>query len=172
MKPVKWTLPLSCWAGFCYAQHSRLFFSGDHIITSEEGGQQGDPQLGILWSLTLEENLPDVLARAADGEGALNFHVFFKDDGWVCGDDTAVARFLHALRELGPPHGIELGESKCELILAAGRHSLVDTGLFAGADSAANGIIVHTDAQFEILGAAVGCTIFASAETTRRARNA
>ena len=178
---------LSCWAEWCYGDHSRLlFFAGDNVITSEDGGQQGDNLVGIAWALTLQEILPQVLARGADGDGSLDFAFFFKDDGWACGDDTAVARFYHALRELGPPLGIVLGVPKCEVIPAAGVRSHADLALFA-ADSnpaaatgvpalsgAANGfsLLSREEGLFDILGAPIGDVTFAAAAIDARVAKA
>ncbi len=60
---------LSPWAEFCYAAPSHLFFGGDAALTSEAGGQQGDPLAPLAFAAALDEILPGVAAAGANGTG-------------------------------------------------------------------------------------------------------
>ncbi len=97
---------------------------------SQEGGQQGDPAAGLGFSLALQGILPRVAAAGKDGAGVIDQMSFYLDDGWIAGDDTAVARALAMLQQIAPEIGLELNLGKCELIPAADNASTFDRALF------------------------------------------
>ena len=57
-----------------------------------------------------------VCAIATDSECAsLLFHRWYIDDGVVAGPTSAVLRLLSDVKDLGPPPGLHINLSKCEL---------------------------------------------------------
>ena len=153
---------LSAWAEWTYGAPSHLFFAGAEMLASEAGGQQGDPLAPLAFSLALNEILPDVAAAGADGPGELDQLFAYLDDGWIAGDDVAVARAFATLQRLAPSLGLALSVGKCELVPAAGADSAVDRGLFPAE------LAFAADGHFELLGAPVGSASFCAAHTAAR----
>eukprot|EP00661_Eupelagonemidae_sp_cell13_P006118 gene6117-3590_t len=159
---------LSAWAEWCYSAPSHLFFDGE-TLSSQAGGQQGDPLAPLAFSLVLDEILPGMATAGNDGPGELDELFAYLDDGWIAGDDTAVARALRALLRLAPTIGLTLTLPKCELIPAAGVHSEMDRSLFP-AEIAFPAPALAPDAvgAFELLGAPIGPASFCAAHTRAR----
>ena len=103
---------LLLWSTWCYGQYPILWHTVGSI-TSESGVQQGDPLGPLLFCLVLHQV---VCATATDSECAsLLFHRWYIDDGVVAGPITAVLRALSIIKDLGPPLGLHINLSKCEL---------------------------------------------------------
>ena len=105
-------LELLSWSTWCYGQYPILWHTLGSI-TSESGVQQGDPLGPLLFCLVLH---PVVCAIDTDSECAsLLFHRWYIDDGVVAGPISAVLRVLSIITDLGPPLGLHINLSKCEL---------------------------------------------------------
>ena len=103
---------LLLWSTWCYGQYPILWHTVGSI-TSESGVQQGDPLGPLLFCLVLHQV---VCATATDSECAsLLFHRWYIDDGVVAGPITAVLCVLSIIKDLGPPLGLHINLSKCEL---------------------------------------------------------
>ncbi|MAE72425.1 MAG: hypothetical protein CME06_18385 [Gemmatimonadetes bacterium] len=63
------------------------------MLSSEAGGQQGDPVAPLAFSLALNEILPELAAAAADGPGSLDLLFSYLDDGWIAGDEMTCTVF-------------------------------------------------------------------------------
>eukprot|EP00664_Eupelagonemidae_sp_cell27_P010445 gene10445-4870_t len=145
-----------------YGAPSHLVFAGDEVLTSEADGQQGDPLAPLAFSLALNEILPGVAAAAAGGPGDLDQLFAYLDDGWIAGDDVAVARALRALLRLAPLH-------KCEVLPAAGVDTAVDRALCPqGILFPVPALAADLVAAFELLGAPVGPARFCADHTRGR----
>ena len=101
---------LARWVVVCMAQHSVLWF-GSSRLSSEEGGQQGDPLIPLLFALVLHPLIKKIenLGPAAN--------LWFVDDGTIWGSHKVVAEALALLD--GPDAkdlGIHLNHGKCEVI--------------------------------------------------------
>jgi len=90
----------------CYASASLLNF-GEHLLSSDEGAQQGDP-LGPL--LFCSSSLK--LIRMMTSE----FNAWYLDDGSLGGDVTSLLSDLETVRRVGPSVGLLLNEDKCEIV--------------------------------------------------------
>eukprot|EP00663_Eupelagonemidae_sp_cell21sb_P002070 gene2070-1327_t len=150
---------LSAWAEWSYGAPSHLFLGGDDVLASESGGQQGDTLAPLAFPIALHQILPRV---AAAGGGGLELMFWFLDDGWISGDETAVARAFAELQRLAPEIGLELNLSKCELIPAAGAASELDRSLFPDA------LACVRDSRFELLGAPIGSAAHCDEHTRER----
>ena len=74
------------WAQTCYASHSHLFVQG-HLLSSQQGVQQGDPLGPFLFALTWQR-----LVRKLPSELLMN--VWYLDDGHLVGDPEHLASAL------------------------------------------------------------------------------
>eukprot|EP00663_Eupelagonemidae_sp_cell21sb_P000220 gene220-2251_t len=166
----------SPWMEWCYGNATHLFLNGDPSAlrgdeaASQEGGQQGDPAAGLAFSLALQDILPRVAAAGANGIGKLDQLSFYLDDGWICGDDTAVARAFTELQRLSPEIGLTLNLGKCELIPAAGETSVFERVLFPplGSLGDKDKITLKHNGNFELLGAAIGSAEWCNTHTQER----
>ena len=83
------------------------------IITSEMGVQQGDPLGPLLFCLVLQKSTigtdPDPTCNS------LKFHSWYINDVVVAGPSQAVKQVISILHSQGPPLGLFLNTSKCEL---------------------------------------------------------
>eukprot|EP00731_Ephydatia_muelleri_P001545 Em0001g1545a len=133
------------WASWCYGQQPLL----QHplgTVTSEVGVQQGDPLGPMFFSLVLHKL---VSAIATDEDTAkLLFHAWYLDDGVVAGPKQSVLHALTIIQELGPPLGLVINPSRCEL------YSQNDMSVFSSQMKQSN--MPH----LEILGSPIGDTIF------------
>ena len=83
-------------------------------ITYKSGVQQGYPLGLLLLCLVLHQI---VCAIATDSECAsLLFQRWYVDDGVVAGPISAALRLLSIVKDLGPPPGLHINLSKCELV--------------------------------------------------------
>ena len=101
--------PLAHW---CYGQHPVLFHQMG-IITSEMGVQQGDPLGPLLFCLVMQKIISTIGVDPTCN--SLKFHSWYIDDGVVAGPSQAVKQVISILHTQGPPLGLFLNTSKCEL---------------------------------------------------------
>ena len=133
------------WASWCYGQQPLL----QHplgTVTSEVGVQQGDP-LGPMFFCLVLHKLVSAIAMDEDASRLL-FHAWYQDDGVVAGPKQSVLRALYIIQELGPPLGLVINPSKCEV------YSQNDLSGFSSQMKQSN--VPH----LEILGSPIGDTIF------------
>ncbi len=127
---------------------------------------------GVAWAAALMEFYPEARRRADAGAGRLDCALWFKDDGWAGGDIAALARYLDALRVLGPPHGVTLSERKLEIVLPAGAPPLTDPRVFAASQPLAAGGAPAppplAQGNFSLLGAAIGSAAYGAACVAER----
>ena len=138
---------LFSWSIWCYGQYLILWHTLGSV-TSESGVQQGDPLGPLLFCLVLHQV---VCATAIDSECAsLLFHRWYKDDGVVAGPISVVLSVLSItiIKDLGPPLGLHINLSKCELF------SVNDLSTFPDEMKKSN--VPH----FDILGAPIGDFLF------------
>ena len=90
----------------CYANSSYLIY-GDHIISSEEGCQQGDPLGPLLFCLSTLN-----LAKHLFSE----LNIWYLDDGLIGGRSDHLLNDLNTIRSRGADLGLILNDSKCEII--------------------------------------------------------
>ena len=67
----------------------------------------------MLFCLVLHK-LVSAIAMDEDSSRLL-FHAWYLDDGVVAGPKQSVLRALYIIQELGPPLGLVINPSKCEL---------------------------------------------------------
>eukprot|EP00731_Ephydatia_muelleri_P012448 Em0006g1342a len=132
-------------AAWCYGQHP-LLWSPMGTIMSESGVQQGDPLGPLLFCLVLQK----VLSAIASDPNCFDllFHAWYIDDGVIAGPKQAVVQVLSIIQDLGPPLGLVINSSKCEL------YGDCDLQPFPSEMKKCNAF------NFEILGAPIGDTIF------------
>ena len=94
------------WVESCYGQASHLHFGGI-TIESSTGVQQGDPLASLLFALVL---LSLLLRLKADCSDLL--HVFYLDDGTLCGKREVLQRAFDLIRTEGPAIGLVLNPAK------------------------------------------------------------
>ena len=131
------------WALWCYELHPVLWHPLG-LISSESGVQQGDPLGPLLFSLVLHR----VVSAIASNCPELLFHMWYLDDGTMAGPKLAVLRALSIVQHLGPPNGLFVNTSKCEL------YSIGDLSIFPSEMKSSK------DLNFEILGAPIGDFVF------------
>ena len=115
-------------------------------ISPEAGVQQGDPLGPLLFCLVLQKVVSAIAADSVCSE--LLFHAWYLDDGVVAGPRLAVENALSIIQELGPPLGLFVNPTKCELF------GLADLNSFPIEMKRSN--VPH----LEILGAPIGDLIF------------
>eukprot|EP00731_Ephydatia_muelleri_P005639 Em0002g1815a len=127
------------WALWCYGLHPVLWHPLG-IISSETGVQQGDPPGPLLFSLVIHR----VVSAIASNCPALLFHMWYLDDGTMAGPKLAVLGALSIVqhRYLGPPNGLFINTSKCELCIFPSEMKS------------------SKELNFEILGAPIGDFVF------------
>ena len=107
-------------------------------LRSETGDQQGDPLGPLLFCLALHEVVNAIEADSICSQ--LSFHSWYMDDGAIAGVKQAVLQALSIIKQLGPPLGLFINTSKCELF------SKRDLGGFPDAMKKSNAL------NFEMLG--------------------
>ena len=81
---------LARWVVVCMAQHSVLWF-GSSRLSSEEGGQQGDPLIPLLFALVLHPLIKKIEKLGPTA------NLWFVDDGTIWGSHKVVAEALALL---------------------------------------------------------------------------
>ena len=97
---------------FCflaYGTNTTLKF-GSHVISSEEGIQQGDPLGPLIFCLSIHPLLQSLSS---------DFVVGYMDDITVGGQETIVARDVNLIKTMGIASGLHLNIVKCECITKA-----------------------------------------------------
>lgn len=97
---------LLSFVNLCYADSSHLLF-GDHLLSSDEGVQQGDPLGPLLFCLTILR-----LAKSMSSE----FNVWYMDDAALGGDVDSLVRDFQTIKMLGKDFGVAINEPKCEIV--------------------------------------------------------
>eukprot|EP00731_Ephydatia_muelleri_P004786 Em0002g962a len=100
------------WVLWCYGQHLILWHPMG-TLTSECGVQQGDPLGPLLFCLVLNILVKDICSDPNCAN--LSFHSWYLDDGVVAGPSLAVQKVLALIEEKGPPLGLLVNFSKCEV---------------------------------------------------------
>ena len=122
-----------------------ILFSAKLSLTNA-GHQQGDPLGPLLFCLVLHEV---VTAIAADSICLqLSFHSSYMDDGVIAGPKQAALLALSIIKQLGPPLGLFINTSKCELFSKGGLRGFPDA------------IKKSNALNCKILGAPIGDPIF------------
>ena len=101
---------------FCHSSYARptnLLYS-QHIISSEEGFQQGDPLGPLLFCLTIQPTLRALTSKLLIG---------YLDDFTIGGEEESVAEDIEKVRSGGEVVGLRLNVKKCELITLGGESS-------------------------------------------------
>ena len=133
------------WVSWCYGQHPILWHTIG-TISSEAGVQQGDPLGPLIFCLVLQKVVSAIAADSVCSE--LLFHAWYLDDSVVAGPRLAVENALSIIQELGPPLGLFVNPTKCELF------GLADLNSFPIKMKRWN------DPHLKILGAPIGDLIF------------
>ena len=135
------------WVLWCYGQHPILWHPMG-TLTSECGVQQGDPLGPLLFCLVLNILVKDICSDPNCAH--LSFHSWYLDDGVVAGPSLAVQKVLALIEEKGPPLGLLVNFSKCEVF------SPTDVNLFRGE------LIRSSSPNIVILGVPIGDLEFCS----------
>eukprot|EP00731_Ephydatia_muelleri_P033983 Em0044g3a len=116
------------------------------LLTSEAGVQQGDPLGPLFFALVLHKVIDAI--DADDDCLHLILQAWYLDDGVLAGPRQAVLRALSIIEDLGPPLGIFINLSKCQLF------SRSDISMFPPVMKASH--VPHLD----ILGTPIGDYLF------------
>ena len=126
-------------------------------LRSESGVQQGDLLGPLLLCLVLHKMVTPIAADSICSQ--LSFHSWYMDDGVNAGSKQAALQALSIIKQLGPPQGLFINSSKCELFRKGGL-----TGFPDGMKSNA--------LNFEILGVPIGDPIFCAKSIAEKRANA
>ncbi|KAL5500402.1 hypothetical protein EMCRGX_G011959 [Ephydatia muelleri] len=94
------------------------------IIRLESGVQQGDPLGPLLFCLVLHKVVTAIAADSICSQ--LSFHSWYMDDGVIAGSEQAALQALSIIKQLGPPLGLFINTSKCELFSKGGHRGFPD----------------------------------------------
>ncbi|KAL5506409.1 hypothetical protein EMCRGX_G008040 [Ephydatia muelleri] len=133
------------WAAGCYGDHP-LLLSAMGTLRSESGVQQGDPLGPLLFCLVLDKVVTAIAADSICSQ--LLFHSWYMDDGVIAGTKQAALQALSIIKQLGPPLGLFINTSKCELFSKGGLRGFPDEMKISNA------------LNIEILGVLIGDPIF------------
>ncbi|XP_026383936.1 uncharacterized protein LOC113279455 [Papaver somniferum] len=100
---------ISHWVEFCYMKPARLYYR-DHILSSTQGMQHGDPLGPLLFALALHPLVEKIATNCT-----LDFHAWYLDDDTIAGDTMEVSKALKILQDDGPGYGLHLNISKTKL---------------------------------------------------------
>jgi hypothetical protein len=92
-----------------------LLFFGPWVISSEDGGQQGDPLMGVLWALVFRT----LLLEKRELVTQLRFNASFADDTKLGGSLDVVRALVDHIRLRGPHYGIRLNLNKCKVFFCS-----------------------------------------------------
>ena len=115
-------------------------------LRSESGVQQRDPLGPLLFCLVLHKVVTAIAADSICSQ--LSFHSWYMDDGVSAGPKQAALHALSIIKQLGPPLGLFINTSKCELFTKEGLRGFPDEMKISDA------------LNFEILGVSIGDPIF------------
>ena len=101
---------ISSYIEFCYTDPAMLFVDGN-ILFSYTGVQQDDPLGPLLFSLVLQKIINKIVEECPD----LLINSWYLDDGTLVGDSNTINKVLQILSTHGPPNGLYLNTSKCEI---------------------------------------------------------
>ena len=90
----------------CYSKSSHLRFC-DFLLSSDKGAQQGDPLGPMLYCMSTLQ-----LTRVISSE----LNIWYLDDGTIGGQIDDLCRDVTAVKSIGESVGLQLNESKCEII--------------------------------------------------------
>ena len=144
-------LPWACW---CYELHPILWHTMGHL-QSESGVQQGDPLGPLFFDLVLNLLISEIFEDEVYSSN-LQFHALYHDDGVLAGPISAVHRALALIKVIGPPLGLFVNMSKCEVF------SRSDLSLFPIDMQQSH------NPNIEILGIPIGVKDFCSAFISRK----
>ena len=142
-------LPWACW---CYGLNPFLWHMMGHL-QSESGVQQGDPLGPLFFDLVLNLLISEISKDEVCSN--LQFHAYH-DDGVLAGPISAVHRALALIKVIGPPLGLFVNMSKCEVF------SRSDLSLFPSDMKQSH------NPNIEILGIPIGDKDFCSAFISRK----
>ena len=145
------------WAAGCYGDHP-ILLSAMGTLRSESGVQQGDPLGPLLFCLVLHKVVTAIAVDSICSQ--LSFHSWYMDDGVIAGPKQAALQALSIIKQLGPPLGLFINTSKCELFSKGGLRGFPDVM------KKSNALI------FEILGAPIGDPIFCARSIAEKRANA
>ena len=88
------------------------------------GVQQGDPLGPLLFCLVLHKVVTAIAADSICSQ--LSLHSWYMDDGVIAGPKQAALQALSIIKQLGPPLGLFINTSKCELFSKGGLRGFPD----------------------------------------------
>ena len=108
---------LAPWCWFNYGLPSHLH-SGDHLLKSQQGTQQGDPLGPALFSAAIQQ-VVEQLAR----EHPLLWHVWYLDDGILVGEEHELRKVLGLLTENFRALSLDVNFGKSRIWTMQGSHA-------------------------------------------------
>ena len=97
---------------WCYGSHPFLWHTMGQL-TSQSGVQQGDPLGPSLFASVLHKVAGAIIEDTECSQ--LLYLAWYLDSGILAGKKSSIRRSLSLLQELGPPLGLYINISKCEL---------------------------------------------------------
>ena len=125
-----------------YSSSSTLFF-GDILIQFASGVQQGDPLGPALFSLSIHSLASSLSSKV---------NIWYLDDGTIGGSTEEVVRDFNTILQSSSSFGLELNESKCEVIFG-GMDEVCSTSALEQIHSVAPNICVIQPHEATLLGA-------------------